>query len=159
MTRYHLAQLNVGTLHFPLDDPRMAEFAALLEPVNALADGSPGFVWRLVAGGEDDATSIRPLGDDVIINYSVWESREALWDFVYRSGHLDVMRRRREWFTRNVESHLVLFWIPAGHVPTVEEGLERLDLLRREGPGPRAFTFREDHRPPGRPEPATRPVS
>jgi hypothetical protein len=159
MTRHHLAQLNVGTLHFPLDDPRMADFTALLEPVNALADGSPGFVWRLIADGADDATSIRPLGADVIINFSVWESREALWDFVYRSGHLDVMRRRREWFTRNVESHLVLWWIPAGHLPTVEEGLDRLDLLRREGPGPNAFTFREDHRPPGRPEPAPRPAS
>ncbi|TDD59204.1 DUF3291 domain-containing protein [Actinomadura rubrisoli] len=139
--RPHLAQLNVATLRYPLDDPRMAGFTALLDPVNALADGAPGFVWRLVEEGEADATGMRPAGDDVIVNFSVWESSEALWDFVYRSGHLETMRRRREWFQRHVDAHLVLWWIPAGHVPTVAEGLERLELLRTVGPSPRAFTF------------------
>jgi hypothetical protein len=147
MTGYHLAQFNVATLRFPLDDPRFAEFTALLDPINALADRSPGFVWRLIADGQPDATSLRPLGDDVLINYSVWESRQSLWDFVYRSGHLDVMRRRREWFSRHVESHLVLWWVPAGHTPTVAQAVERLELLRREGPSPRAFTFRESYDP------------
>ncbi|QXJ19882.1 DUF3291 domain-containing protein [Actinomadura graeca] len=137
----HLAQLNVGTLRFPLGDPRMADFVALLDPVNALADATPGFVWRLVEEGADDATGLRPAGADVIVNLSVWESAEALWDFVYRSAHLDTMRRRREWFRRHVDAHAVLWWIPAGHVPTVEEALERLALLRGGGPSPRAFTF------------------
>jgi hypothetical protein len=77
----------------------------------------------------------------VIINYSVWESAEALWDFAYRSAHLETMRRRREWFQRHLEAHLVLWWVPAGRIPTVAEALERLALLRAQGPSPRAFTF------------------
>jgi hypothetical protein len=138
---YHLAEFNVGTLLEPLDAPGMAGFVALLDPVNALADAAPGFVWRLVEEGEPDATGLRPAGADVIVNYSVWESMEALWDFVYRSAHLETLRRRREWFRRHVEAHLVMWWVPAGRIPTVEEGLERLALLRAHGPSPRAFTF------------------
>ncbi|MFF8729491.1 DUF3291 domain-containing protein [Streptomyces sp. NPDC015171] len=142
---FHLAQLNVATLRHPLDDPRMAPFVEMLDPVNAAADTTPGFVWRLVEEGEGDATGLRPAGEDVIVNMSVWESREALWDFTYRSGHLELMRRRREWFERHVEAHLVLWWVPAGHVPTVAEALERLAGLRADGPSPRAFTFTSFH--------------
>ncbi|MEV4946926.1 DUF3291 domain-containing protein [Streptomyces sp. NPDC053755] len=137
----HLAQLNVATLRHPLDDPRIAPFVEMLDPVNAAADGAPGFVWRLVEEGAADATALRPAGENVIVNLTVWESQEALWDFSYRSGHLEVMRRRREWFERHVEAHLVLWWVPAGHLPTVTEALERLADLRTHGPSPRAFTF------------------
>jgi hypothetical protein len=137
----HLAQLNVATVLHPLDDPRMAPFVELLDPVNAAADAAPGFVWRLVEDGAADATGLRPAGEDVIVNLTVWESQEALWDFTYRSGHLDLVRRRREWFHRHVQAHLVLWWVPAGHRPTVEEALERLAHLRAHGPSPRAFTF------------------
>ncbi|MFF3618949.1 DUF3291 domain-containing protein [Streptomyces sp. NPDC002467] len=137
----HLAQLNVAALRHPLDDPRITPFVELLDPVNAAADGAPGFVWRLVEEGEADATGLRPAGDDVIVNLSVWENQEALWDFAYRSGHLEAMRRRREWFERHVEAHLVLWWVPAGHLPTVGEALERLADLQTHGPTPRAFTF------------------
>ncbi|MFJ3202644.1 DUF3291 domain-containing protein [Streptomyces sp. NPDC086989] len=137
----HLAQINVATLRHPLDDPRMAAFVELLDPVNAAADSAPGFVWRLVEEGAVDATALRPAGEDVIVNMSVWETQEALWDFTYRSGHLEVMRRRREWFERHVEAHLVLWWVPAGHLPTVDEALERLADLQAHGPSPRAFTF------------------
>ncbi|MFE1810290.1 DUF3291 domain-containing protein [Streptomyces sp. NPDC059533] len=137
----HLAQLNVAALRHPLDDPRIAPFVELLDPVNAAADGAPGFVWRLVEEGEADATGLRPAGDGVIVNLSVWENQEALWDFAYRSGHLEAMRRRREWFERHVEAHLVLWWVPAGHLPTVGEALERLADLQTHGPTPRAFTF------------------
>ncbi|MFD8009487.1 DUF3291 domain-containing protein [Streptomyces sp. NPDC058955] len=137
----HLAQLNVATLLHPLDDPRIAPFVEMLDPVNAAADRAPGFVWRLVEDGTDDATGLRPAGENVIVNLSVWESQEALWDFTYRSGHLEVMRRRRDWFARHVTAHLVLWWVPAGHVPTVHEALERLADLREHGPSPRAFTF------------------
>ncbi|MFI9064243.1 DUF3291 domain-containing protein [Streptomyces sp. NPDC053429] len=137
----HLAQLNIAKLRHPLDDPRVAPFVEMLDPVNAAADGAPGFVWRLVGEGAPDATALRPAGDDVIVNLSVWESQDALWDFAYRSGHLEVMRRRREWFERHVEAHLVLWWVPAGHLPTVDEALERLTDLREHGPSPRAFTF------------------
>ncbi|BDM70149.1 hypothetical protein HEK616_36360 [Streptomyces nigrescens] len=137
----HLAQLNVATLLHPLDDPRIAPFVEMLESINTLADGTPGFVWRLVEEGAADATALRPAGENVIVNLTVWESPEALWDFTYRSGHLEAMRRRREWFERHVEAHLVLWWVPAGHLPTVGEALERLADLRANGPSPRAFTF------------------
>ncbi|MFD3698850.1 DUF3291 domain-containing protein [Streptomyces sp. NPDC058646] len=137
----HLAQLNVATLLHPLDDPRIAPFVEMLDPVNAAADCTPGFVWRLVEDGEGDATGLRPAGEDVIVNLSVWETQEALWDFAYRSGHLEVMRRRRDWFARHVKAHLVLWWVPAGHIPTVGEALERLADLQVHGPSPRAFTF------------------
>ncbi|MEW2588727.1 DUF3291 domain-containing protein [Streptomyces virginiae] len=138
---FHLAQVNVATLLHPIDDPRIAPFVELLDPVNAAADAAPGFVWRLVEEGEADATGLRPAGEDVIVNLSVWETQEALWDFAYRSGHLEVMRRRRDWFERHVEAHMVLWWVPAGHLPTVDEALERLSDLRAHGPSPRAFTF------------------
>ncbi|MFJ9694979.1 DUF3291 domain-containing protein [Kitasatospora sp. NPDC101183] len=141
----HLAQLNVATLLHPLDDPRIAPFVELLDPVNAAADTAPGFVWRLAEEGEDDATGLRPAGENVIVNMSVWESQDALWDFTYRSGHLEAMRRRREWFDRHVRAHMVLWWVPAGHVPGVDEALERLADLRANGPSPRAFTFGSPH--------------
>jgi hypothetical protein len=142
MAAHHLAQLNVARARTPLDAPEMDEFTALLEPVNALADRSPGFVWRLQDEG-GDATSIRAFDDDrIIVNMSVWDSMDALWSFVYDSGHLDVMRRRREWFQRFETAYLVLWWVPAGHVPTVEEALARLDLLEANGPTPDAFTFK-----------------
>ncbi|MFD9093116.1 DUF3291 domain-containing protein [Streptomyces collinus] len=137
----HLAQLNVAALTHPLDDPRTAPFVELLDPVNAAADAAPGFVWRLVEEGAADATALRPMGENVIVNLSVWETQEALWEFTYRSGHLEVMRRRREWFERHVEAHMVLWWVPAGHLPTVGEASERLADLRAHGPSPRAFTF------------------
>ncbi|MBD0707750.1 MULTISPECIES: DUF3291 domain-containing protein [unclassified Streptomyces] len=136
-----LAQLNVATLLHPLDHPLIAPFVELLEPVNASAEASPGFVWRLVGDGDTDATGLRPAGENVIVNMSVWESQEALWDFTYRSGHLEVVRQRRDWFERHVSAHLVLWWVPAGHVPTITEALERLADLRENGPSPRAFTF------------------
>ncbi|GGP96720.1 DUF3291 domain-containing protein [Streptomyces roseolilacinus] len=165
----HLAQLNVATLRHPLDDPRIAPFVEMLQPVNAAADDTPGFVWRLVEEGTADATGLRPAGENVIVNLSLWETQEALWDFTYRSGHLEVMRRRREWFERHVEAHMALWWVPAGHLPTVEEALERLAYLRAHGPSSHAFTFTSSYTaaeaaqdlrsvPPARPEPTGRSV-
>jgi len=148
MTEHHLAQLNVGVFSFPLDDPRMDGFRTMLDPLNAVADSAPGFVWRLVEDGENDATGLRTsLGEDVNINLSVWESREVLWDFVYRSGHLDMLRRRGDWFRLPKAPFQVLWWIPAGHIPSVEEAVERLRLLRDQGPSPRAFGFRDSYTP------------
>lgn len=144
---HNLAQLNVAGLRAPLDSPQLTDFVALLDPVNELADRSPGFAWRLQTD-EGDATSLRPYGDMVIVNMSVWESGQALWDFVYASGHLDALRRRREWFERMATHHSVLWWVEAGHLPTVSEGMGRMERLRGEGPTPDAFTFRSFVRPP-----------
>jgi len=149
VTGYHLAQLNVGRPRGLADSAVMAGFMAQIEPVNALADAAPGFVWRLEGGDGPGATALRPCGPDIMVNMSVWRSLEALQDFVYRNGpHLDAMRRRREWFHKMAEQHMVLWWIPAGHLPGVDEALDRLALLRRNGPGPMAFTFREPYDPP-----------
>ncbi len=114
---------------------------ALLDPINAIADRAPGFVWRLQSE-EGNATSIPVLGDDrLIVNMSVWESVDRLAEFVYRSGHVAVLRRRREWFER-IKVFMALWWVPAGHLPTVAEAEERLNHLGAHGPTAHAFTFR-----------------
>jgi hypothetical protein len=141
MTAFHIAQLNIGRARGPIDGPVMAEFMALLDPVNAVADASPGFVWRLQTE-EGNATALRPYEDDrMIVNMSLWESIDALAAFVYRSGHVDVMRRRREWF-QSMKPYMVLWWVAAGAIPTVDEAKERLEHLRVNGPTPYAFTFK-----------------
>jgi hypothetical protein len=140
---HHLAQFNIATPRFPLDDQRMAGFTSQLDAINALADAAPGFVWRLVAEGSNDATSLHyPTLGNKIVNLSVWESRDALWAYVYRSAHLDVLRQRSDWFDLPSGDHLVLWWVPAGHVPSVNEAAQRLELLHRQGPTSAAFTFR-----------------
>ena len=141
--RSWIAQVNIALPREPLDSPALAEFVANLEPVNALADDAPGFVWRL-QDDTGDATSIQAFADErLIINMSVWESIEALWSFVYDGGHLEVMRRRREWMTKLAELHMALWWVPDGHIPTIEAAKERLDHLQANGPSPRAFTFKQ----------------
>jgi hypothetical protein len=145
---HHVAQVNIGEVRGPLDSPMLAGFMSLLEPINALADRSPGFVWRLQTEA-GDATSLRPYDDDrIMINLSVWESLPALWNFVYASRHLDVLRRRREWFQRMADAYTALWWVEAGRPPTVVEAVERLEALRRDGPSPQAFTFKATFPPP-----------
>jgi hypothetical protein len=140
---WHLAQVNIAALRAPIESPDLADFVALLEPVNALADGSPGFVWRLQTE-DGDATAIRAFDDErIIVNMSVWETVEALGEFVFRSRHLEVLRRRREWFSKMAAAYVALWWVPAGTTPTVDEAKRRLDTLERLGPTPDAFTFRE----------------
>lgn len=150
VTEHHLAQINVGRLVAPVGSPEIAEFVALLDPVNALADASPGFVWRFTSPGRNDATAEQPR-EGLFVNLSVWESPAALWDFVYRTRHLDVVRRRREWFEPHPGPYSVMWWIPAGHIPSVTEAVERLELAERAGSSPRAFTFREPYDPYGAP--------
>jgi hypothetical protein len=147
----HLAQLNVGRLRAPMDDPRIDDFRENLDPVNALAERSAGFVWRL----QDDsgnATGIKPYGDDLeIVNLTVWESVEALADFTYRTGHAQFLRRRREFFEAATSPILCLWWIPVGVLPSVEGAIARLDHLRAHGPTPTAFTFATRFEPDGTP--------
>ncbi|HYS12517.1 MAG TPA: DUF3291 domain-containing protein [Burkholderiaceae bacterium] len=153
MSKFELAQLNIAVLKAPLESPVMAEFVANLDRINAVAEAAPGFVWRLQTE-EGDATALRPLGENVLVNMSVWRDVEALNRYVYKSAHVEVMRRRKEWFERMAQAYLVLWWVPRGHRPTIVEAKQRLDLLRADGPTPRAFTFRNAFLPPDAATPA-----
>jgi hypothetical protein len=146
--KYHLAQVNVGRFSRPVGDPANADFMAALDQVNALAEASPGFVWRHTGEG-NNATDIRPYEDQhMAINLSVWESIDQLAAFAYRNmEHRGVMRRRREWF-EEMKVYMALWWIPVGHTPTVEEAKEKLAILEEFGPTPEAFTFKQPFAPP-----------
>ncbi|MBD2256940.1 DUF3291 domain-containing protein [Pseudanabaena sp. FACHB-2040] len=140
---YHLAQVNTATLRAPLHDPGMTDFVAQIQQINAIADADPEFVWRLRAEGADDATSIRAFEDErILITLTVWQSFEGLSTYVYRSAHAGVMRDRRRWFEPAAQPILALWWVPAGHRPTVAEAKERLDHLRQHGSTAYAFSFR-----------------
>jgi hypothetical protein len=149
VTEYHLAQLNVGRLVAPLDDPRVADFVAGLEEINRLAEGSPGYVWRL-QGENGNNTSLKVSDDELfIVNLSVWASVEDLHAFTYRSDHKAVFARRYEWFERWPGPNVVLWWQPAGRPPDVVDALRRLELLAADGPTPEAFTFKQTFPTPG----------
>ena len=142
MPEYHLAQINIARMLAPIDDPIMAEFVAQLVPVNALADGSPGFVWRLQTES-GDATSIKVYDDDmIIVNLTVWESVETLREFVYKNAHYRVLRDRKRWFEKFDGPYYALWWIPAGDLPSIEDAKERLDYLRQHGDSDYAFSFK-----------------
>ena len=146
---FQLAQLNIALPVEPLTSDRLAEFVALLEPVNALADAAPGFVWRLQTE-DGDATAVRAFGDEqLIVNMSVWESLDALATFVFGGFHAEVMRRRREWFAHLRDPYAVVWWVAAGVRPTITDAEERLASLREHGPTPYAFTVRRPFPPPG----------
>jgi Domain of unknown function (DUF3291) len=145
---YELAQLNIGIIKGPMDSPVMADFAANLERINALAERSPGHVWRFQTE-EGDATAIRPFEDEnMLINMSVWRDVQSLNTYVYSSAHMELMRRRREWFERMHEAFLVLWWVPKDQRPSVVEALAKLEILRAKGPTAEAFTFRQAFAPP-----------
>ncbi len=147
--KYHLAQVNIGRMRGPIDGEIMADFVAQLDEINALADGSPGFVWRLQTS-EGNASAIRPYEDEmIIINLSVWESIEPLKTFVYKTAHAAVMRRRREWFEKFDGMYMALWWVEAGHRPDEYEAKARLEELQRTGESPRVFTFKNPFPPPG----------
>lgn len=149
MADWQLAQINVGRLVAREGEPEVAEFFARLDAVNAMADASPGFVWRLIGEG-GNATDLQVTPDPrFIVNMSVWEDADALFAFVYRSGHVTTMAERRSWFERFEGAYQALWWVPAGHRPSVEEGLSRLWMLDRYGPSPQAFTFKTRHPQPG----------
>jgi hypothetical protein len=142
MATYQLAQLNIAQMRTPMDSPEMADFVANLDRVNALADNAPGFVWRL-AGDDGNATAFRPFGEDTLVNLSVWDSVDALSNFVYKTAHVEIMKRRKEWFDRMEQAYMVLWWVPAGHRPDEAEAKERLQTLRTLGPTDKAFTFKQ----------------
>lgn len=155
MTGWHLAQINVGRLTAPEGDPAVQPFFDALADVNALADASPGFVWRLADGEGAGATNIKPADDSLfIVNMSVWESAEALFDFIYRSDHTAIMARRREFFERPQGAYQALWWVPVGTIPGLEEGLAKLWRIDRFGPTRHAFTFKARFAPPDDDSPA-----
>ena len=148
MARYHLAQLNVGRAVAALDDPRLHGFMSRLDEVNALAEASHGFVWRLKSDA-GNATDIKVSDDPLfIINLSVWETPDDLYAFTYRSNHKTVFASRYDWFERASGPNMVMWWQPAGTVPTPAEALERLARLAEQGPTPEAFTFKSRFDPP-----------
>jgi hypothetical protein len=145
----HLAQLNVGRLRAPIDDPIIDDFRMNLARINALAELSPGYVWRL-QDEHGDATSIKPFGDELeIVNLTVWESIDALAEFTYRSAHVEFLRRRRDFFETPIQPILCLWWISEGALPSVDAAIARLAHLRAHGPTPTAFTFRHRFDPNG----------
>ena len=143
MTDYHLAQINIARFRLPAEDPINADFVNALDQVNAIAEEQPGFIWRLVGDG-NDAMDVAAFDDpQMLINMSVWKDMEALAGYVYRTpAHRDIMRRRKEWFD-HMDTSFALWWIKAGHIPTVEEGRKRLEILAKKGPSPEAFTFKQ----------------
>ncbi len=142
MALYQLAQLNVAHMKDAIDSPVMADFVANLVRINALAEQSPGFVWRLQTPA-GDATSLTPMGDQVIVNMSVWEDAASLNHYVYKSAHVEIMKRRKEWFERMQDAYMALWWVPRGEYPAVEEAVERITHLRAHGPSAHVFTFRD----------------
>ena len=148
MNRFHLAQLNIAEPRAPLESAVMADFVANLDRINALAEASPGFVWRLVDDDGANATGLRPFGEQTLVNLSVWIDLASLRAFVFESAHAPILKRRREWFEPLGVASMVLWWVPAGHRPSVVEARQRLDHLRFRGPSAGAFTFREPFDPP-----------
>lgn len=142
-----LAQVNIAKLRAPLDDPQLADFVAGLDRMNALAESTPGFIWRLKdeAGNATDIVwnEHDPLK---IVNMSVWDSLDALKAYTYHSDHTEFLKRRREWFER-MDIFLALWWVPEGHRPSVADARERLAHLAQHGPTPHAFTFAQAHKP------------
>ncbi|MFF8970357.1 DUF3291 domain-containing protein [Streptomyces sp. NPDC014995] len=139
---FELAQVNISRLRFPLDSPELKDFVDALDPVNADAEAADGYVWRLQSEG-GDATDIRVFGDDwLIVNMTVWRDADALTAYMYQGRHREMLARRREWFERVREAMTALWWVPAGHRPTVAEAEARLLHLRAHGPTPYAFTLR-----------------
>jgi heme-degrading monooxygenase HmoA len=139
---FHLAQLNIGRTRYALEHPRMGGFVARLADINALAERTPGFVWRL-QGESGDATGFQPTDDPlVIVNLTVWETAEALYSFTYHTDHIEVFRARHNWFKPWPGPHLVLWWIPAGSTPILADALDRLARLAADGPSPEAFTLK-----------------
>jgi len=137
MKQHHLAQVNIGRIVGPLDSEVMADFVAQLDEINALAERSPGFIWRL-----KDATGVQAYEDPlVLVNMSVWESVEALRQYVYKSAHAGVLRDRAKWFEKPAQAYLAMWWIDAGHIPTVGEARERLGYRQKWGDSPIAFSF------------------
>lgn len=140
----HLAQLNIAKAKHSLDAPEIKEFIDNLDPINQLAESSDGFIWRL-KDESGDATNIQAFDDpNIIVNMSVWDSVDALKNFMFRTHHRDFLRRKKEWFHSIPEDSYVLWWVPVGHIPSIDEAIEKLEYLRKNGDTPQAFSFKSN---------------
>ncbi len=137
----HLAELNIGKFRYPTTDPRMAEFMGNLDRINALAERSPGFVWRLM-GDNNNATDLR-IGDDYAVNMSVWETPEALEHYVFKTVHVQFYKKRAAWFELMEKPHMVFWWVEEGHRPDLQEALDRLEHYQKHGASDYAFGWAE----------------
>jgi len=147
MHDHHIAQVNIARMKAPLDSPVMEGFVSRLAEINALADAADGFVWRLQTEA-GDATYLRPYEDDrILFNLSVWTSIETLKSYVYRTAHAELLRGRRDWFEQFDRAFVALWWVPAGHIPTIDEAKARLAHFDEHGPSPVAFTFKQVFEP------------
>lgn len=139
-----LAQLNIAKTKYALDTPEIKEFVDNLEPVNQLAESTEGYIWRL-KDEQGDATNIKAFSDpDIIVNMSVWRCIDSLKNFMFRTHHRDFLRRKKEWFHNIEEDSYVLWWVNDDHIPTIEEGIEKLEYLRKNGDTPNAFSFKSN---------------
>jgi len=139
---YQLAQINVARLLKPIDHPQIAGFVNRLDEINALAERSVGFVWRLKDDVTNNATALNPFNDPlVIVNMSVWEDVDSLKSYVYNSSHVDVFKQRKSWFEKPTRAHMALWWVKEGYQPTALEGKERLEYFQVHGASKFAFPF------------------
>jgi hypothetical protein len=147
MSNYHIAQVNIGRIRARLEDPIMAGFVERLDEINALADRSPGFVWRLQTS-DGNATYLRPYEDDrILLNMSVWETVETLRHFVFQTAHVELVRKRQAWFERFAGAYSALWWVPAGHIPGIDEAKKRVAHIDAHGPSQFTFTFNKVFEP------------
>lgn len=147
---YYLAQVNIARMKAPLTDPAMAGFAERLDEINALAEASEGFVWRLTSEPENEAQVLALESSGVLFNLSVWATLEALQAFVYESAHAELLNSRGAWFETPDTPHMALWWVPSDHIPVIDEAMLRLDRLEMLGPAQNSFTFAKPFPPPQR---------
>ncbi|MFV9551155.1 DUF3291 domain-containing protein [Algibacter sp. PT7-4] len=141
MIKYNLAQVNIAKPLAPMDNPIMQDFVNNLDKINAIADAAEGFIWRLKDEDKNEATSV--FQDDLlIINMSVWENLESLFNYTYKSGHIDVFKRKKEWFSKMKMMHMAFWYIPEGYTPSFQDAKNRLDYLNTHGDTPYAFSFK-----------------
>ena len=140
---YQLAQVNIGIAKGAMDSEVMKVFADNLDPINAIAEASVGFVWRL----KDDCGNATDIvfsdNPNELVNMSVWESVDDLKHFMFKTHHIDFLKRKKEWFETPSQATYVLWWVPAGHLPSIEEAKQKLSLIRKHGETAEAFSFKK----------------
>ena len=141
-----IAQFNLAEAIAPMDSPIMADFVNNTDRMNALAEAHPGFIWRLKTEESDHAYTIQAFDNEaIIVNMSVWRDKQSLFDYVYSSGHVEIFKRKKEWFSKMSKMHMVLWYVDDNHTPTIEEAKKRLDYLHEHGESDYAFTFKSNY--------------